>query len=115
MTNPTNKPSADDELLNGKDHEHQYSAFQCEAGCECNYIHLQCLDDECSFYSMAEGWNDCNVDHEFNGKKRELEARIHELQGIISWNVDAKTNLKVVSTITAMERIAELKLELEKL
>lgn len=46
-------------------------------------------------------------------KKHELQARIHELQGVISWNVDAKTNLKVVSTITAMERVAELKQELE--
>lgn len=50
---------------------------------------------------------------EADRKKHELQARIHELQGVISWNVDAKTNLKVVSTITATERIAELKQELE--
>ena len=46
--------------------------------------------------------------------KQIAKARIHELQGVLSWNIDAKTNLKVASTITVYQRIAELSATLKE-
>ena len=97
------------ELLNGN-HEHQYTAFQCEEGCGCDYIHLQCLDDECSFYAMAEGWDGCNVDYDRIGEKRELEARLDEANE--HWKATLRSNQQY--SIWSAERISTLKQELKE-
>lgn len=70
----SNGEQGGDNLLKGKNHEHRYTASQCDEGCGCDYIHLQCLDEDCTFYAMADGWAGCNTDHEFHRKQHELDA-----------------------------------------
>jgi len=36
---------------------------QCEEGCGCNYVFLQCED--CDLHEMILGWDGCNVSWEF--------------------------------------------------
>jgi len=64
----------DEDILKGKDHEHEYYASQCEEGCGCDYLHLGCKDTDCTFYAIADGWKDCNVDWEYRIKELKNES-----------------------------------------